>query len=85
MSKPFTIDVEEEWAREAAIVLGTTNLRDTILGSLEEMVTLKRSRQLVDLALEPGRYDFDDLEDDWPGWEIDPAKEAKKSLSSTGD
>ncbi len=85
MIKRFTIEVKEEVVQRAAVVLGTTNLRDTILGALDEMVTVKRRGELVDLAVEPGRYDFDDLEENWSGWEIDPAEEAKKSLLSGGD
>ncbi len=85
MTKQFILEVDEELTRQAAVVLGTTNLRDTVLGCLEEVVTLKRSYEMFDMALEPGRYDFDDLEENWPGWEVDPAEEAKKSLSHSAD
>ena len=42
-------------------------LRDTGDASLREMVNARRRLELVALLSEPGRYDFDALDDAWSG------------------
>lgn len=54
-----SVDVDRDIAREAAAILGTTTLRDTIDASLREIVNAKRRLELVALLGEEGRFDFE--------------------------
>ena len=60
-----SVEVDRDIAREAAAILGTTTLRDTIDASLREVVHAKRRLELVALFAEEGRFDFDVAEDAW--------------------
>jgi len=64
MSKT-SVDVDRDIAREAAAILGTTTLRDTIDASLREVVHAKRRLELVALLSEAGRFDFEAAEHAW--------------------
>lgn len=64
MSKT-SVDVDRDIAREAAAILGTTTLRDTIDASLREVVHAKRRLELVALLAEAGRFDFEAAEHAW--------------------
>ena len=57
MSKT-SVEVDRDIAREAAAILGTTTLRETIDASLREVVNAKRRLELVALLGEEGRFDF---------------------------
>lgn len=60
-----SVDVDKDIAREAADILGTTTLRDTINASLKEVVNAKRRLELIAILGEDGRYDFDAAGDAW--------------------
>ncbi len=62
-----SVDVDREIAREAAAILGTTTLRDTINASLREVVHAKRRLELIALLGKEGRFDFEAAERAWGG------------------
>jgi Arc/MetJ family transcription regulator len=57
MSKT-SVEIDRDIAEQAAAILGTTSLRDTIHASMLEVVNAKRRLELVSLLSEPGRFDF---------------------------
>ena len=61
------MSLNRDIAAEAARILGTKTLRDTVDPSLREIVDARRRLELVALLSEPGRYDFDALDDAWGG------------------
>lgn len=62
-----SLEIDRDIAAEAARILGTKTLRDTVDASLREIVNARRRLELVALLSEPGRYDFDVLDDAWGG------------------
>ena len=66
MSKT-SVEIDRDIAAQAATILGTSTLRDTIDASLREIVNARRRLELVALLSEPGRFDFDVVEDAWGG------------------
>jgi Arc/MetJ family transcription regulator len=60
-----SVEVDRDIAREAAAILGTTTLRDTIDASLREIVHAKRRLELMAMLSEEGRFDFDAAEHAW--------------------
>jgi Arc/MetJ family transcription regulator len=66
-----SVEVDRDIAREAAQILGTSTLRDTIDAALREVVQAKRRLELIALLSEEGRFDFDLSADAWRV-EIDP-------------
>lgn len=66
MSKT-SVEIDRDIADQAAAILGTVTLRDTIHESLLEIVNAKRRLELVALLGEPGRFDFEATEDAWGG------------------
>lgn len=60
-----SVDVDRDIAREAAAILGTETLRDTIDASLREIVHAKRRLELVSMLAEDGRFDFEASEQAW--------------------
>ncbi len=64
MSKT-SVEIDQDIAREAAAVLGTKTLRDTIDAALREVVHAKRRLELVALLGEDGRFDFEAAEQPW--------------------
>ena len=64
MSKT-SVEVDRDIAREAAAILGTTTLRDTINASMHEIVYAKRRLELIALLSQEGRFDFDAAEQAW--------------------
>jgi Arc/MetJ family transcription regulator len=66
MSKT-SVDVDQDIAREAAAILGTRTLRDTIDAALHEVVHAKRRLELVALLSQDGRFDFAATEQAWGG------------------
>jgi Arc/MetJ family transcription regulator len=66
MSKT-SIEIDRDIAAEAAAILGTTTLRDTVDASLREIVNAKRRLELIALLQDPERYDFDEIENAWGG------------------
>lgn len=66
MSKT-SVEIDRDIAAEAAGILGTATLRDTIDEALREIVNAKRRLELMALLSEPGRFDFDAVDDAWGG------------------
>jgi Arc/MetJ family transcription regulator len=62
-----SIEVDQDIARQAAAILGTTTLRDTVHASLLEVINAQRRIELVALFGEEGRFDFDAAEAAWGG------------------
>jgi Arc/MetJ family transcription regulator len=60
-----SVDVDRDIATQAAAILGTATLRDTINASLREIVDAKRRLELITMLSEPGRFDFDAAEAAW--------------------
>lgn len=60
-----SVEVDRDIAREAAAILGTETLRDTIDASLREIVHAKRRLELVAMLAEDGRFDFEAAEHAW--------------------
>jgi Arc/MetJ family transcription regulator len=64
-----SVEVDRDIAAQAAAILGTSTLRDTIHASLLEVVNAKRRLELVALLGEDGRFDFEAAEHAWDGHE----------------
>ena len=62
-----SVEIDRDIAAQAAAILGTTTLRDTIRASLVEVVNAKRRLELIALLSEEGRFDFDDAATAWGG------------------
>ncbi|MCE2512459.1 MAG: type II toxin-antitoxin system VapB family antitoxin [Acidimicrobiia bacterium] len=66
MSKT-SVEIDRDIAAQAADILGTATLRDTIDAALREIVNARRRLELMALLSEPGRFDFDVIEGAWGG------------------
>ena len=66
MSK-ISVEIDLDIADQAASILGTTTLHDTIDAALREIVHARRRLELVALLSEPGRFDFGAAENAWGG------------------
>ena len=62
-----SIEVDRDIAAQAAAILGTTTLKETVHASLLEVVNARRRLELIALLAEPDRFDFDHLENAWGG------------------
>ena len=62
-----SVEVDRDIASQAADILGTTTLRDTIDASLREIVNAKRRLELIALLRDTDRYDLDSADDAWGG------------------
>lgn len=62
-----SVEIDRDIAQQAAAILGTSTLRDTIDASLREIVNAKRRLELVALLGDPGRYDLDAADQAWGG------------------
>jgi Arc/MetJ family transcription regulator len=62
-----SVEIDRDIARQAASILGTTTLRDTIDASLHEIVNAKRRLELIALLQHPDRYDLDAADAAWGG------------------
>ena len=60
-----SVEIDRDIAREAAAILGTTTLRDTINASMREIVDAKRRLELVAMLSEEGRFDFEAADHAW--------------------
>ncbi len=66
MSKT-SVEIDRDIARQAASILGTTTLRDTIDASLREIVNAKRRLELIALLRDTDRCDLGAADDAWGG------------------
>jgi hypothetical protein len=57
--------VDRDIAAQAAAILGTGTLRETINASLREVVDAKRRLELIALLSEPERFDFEAADAAW--------------------
>ena len=64
MSKT-SVEVDKDIVRQAAAILGTRTLRETIDAALRDVVNARRRLELVALLSEEGRFDFDAVETAW--------------------
>lgn len=64
-----SVFVDKDIAQQAADILGTKTLRETIHASLLEIVNAKRRLELIDLLSQHERFDFDAAETAWGGGE----------------
>ena len=64
-----SVEIDRGVAEQAALILGTTTLRDTIHASLLEIVNAKRRLELLALFSEEGRFVFDSSNAAWGGEE----------------
>jgi hypothetical protein len=62
-----SVEIDRDIARQAAAILGTTTLRDTIDASLHEVVHARRRLELIAMLSEEGRFDFEAAQDAWGG------------------
>lgn len=62
-----SVEIDRDIAEQAAAILGTTTLRDTIHASMQEIVHAKRRLELIALFSEQGRFDFGGAESAWGG------------------
>ena len=66
MSKT-SVEIDRDIAAQAADILGTATLRDTIDAALREIVNARRRLELVAMFSESGRFDFNAAENAWGG------------------
>ena len=64
MSKT-SVEVDQDIAREAADILGTSTLRATIDAALREVVYARRRLELIALLSKDGRFDFGAADQAW--------------------
>ena len=62
-----SVEIDRDIATQAASILGTSTLRDTIDAALHEIVNVRRRLELVALLSEPGRFGFDPADNAWGG------------------
>jgi len=62
-----SVEIDRDIAAQAADILGTVTLRDTIDAALHEIVNARRRLELVAMFSEPGRFDFSAAENAWGG------------------
>ncbi len=62
-----SVEIDRDIASQAAEILGTTTLRDTIDASLREIVNAKRRLELIALLRDTDRYNLDAPDDAWGG------------------
>jgi Arc/MetJ family transcription regulator len=62
-----SVEIDRDIAAQAAKILGTSTLRETIDASLHEVVNAKRRLELIALLAEPGRFDFEVVDRAWGG------------------
>ena len=59
--------IDREITAQAAGILATSTLPDTVDAPLRETVNARRRLELVALLSEPDRFDFDAAENAWGG------------------
>ncbi len=62
-----SVEIDRDIANEAAEILGTSTLRDTIDASMREIVNARRRLELVGLLADPERFDFAAADTAWGG------------------
>jgi Arc/MetJ family transcription regulator len=62
-----SVVVDKDIVDQAAAILGTETLRDTIDASLHEVVNAKKRLELIELLSDANRFDFSDVDKAWGG------------------
>jgi Arc/MetJ family transcription regulator len=62
-----SVVIDRDIAEQAAAILGTETLRDTIDASFREIVNAKKRLELIELLSDASRFDFSLTERDWGG------------------
>ena len=62
-----SVEVDQDIARQAAKILGTKTLKDTIHAALQDVLYAKRRLELISLLAEEGRFDLEAAERAWGG------------------
>ncbi len=60
-----SVEVDQDIVRQAAAILGTRTLRETIDAALRDVVNASRRLELIALLSEEGRFDFDAASAAW--------------------
>ena len=69
MSKT-SVEVDKDIARQAAEILGTETLKDTINAALKEVVQVRGRLKALELLADHKRFDFSQIENAWGGDDI---------------
>jgi Arc/MetJ family transcription regulator len=64
-----SVVIDRDIAEQAAAILGTETLRDTIDASFREIVNAKKRLELIELLSDASRFDFSLTERAWGGHE----------------
>lgn len=62
-----SVEIDRDIVKQAAGLLGTTTLRDTIDRALREVIEATHRIDLLQLLADPDRFDFDAAEAAWGG------------------
>ena len=62
-----SVEVDREIAAQAAEILGTTTLSETVDAALREIVNMRSRLEVVALLGEEGRFEFEAAERAWGG------------------
>jgi Arc/MetJ family transcription regulator len=62
-----SVVVDQDIAKQAAAILGTQSLRDTIDASLHEVVNARKRLELIEMLADSSRFDFSDIDKAWTG------------------
>jgi Arc/MetJ family transcription regulator len=62
-----SVVIDRDIADQAAAILGTGTLRDTIDASFREIVNAKKRLELIELLSDPSRFDFSSVDQAWGG------------------
>ena len=64
-----SVVINRDIADQAAAILGTNSLRDTIDASFREIVNAKKRLELIELLSDSSRFDFSGADQAWGGQE----------------
>jgi len=62
-----SIEIDRDIVTQAAAILGTATLKETVDAALHEVVRAQKRLKLIELLSEPGRFDFEAAERAWGG------------------
>lgn len=64
-----SVVIDRDIADQAAAILGTETLRDTIDASLREIVNANKRLELIEMLADSTRFDFSTIDQAWGGRE----------------
>jgi Arc/MetJ family transcription regulator len=62
-----SVVIDRDIAEQAAAILGTETLRETIDASFHEIVNAKKRLELIELLGDTSRFDFSAIDQAWGG------------------